>query len=169
MRTRLQTLATSGLSLAVILALQVVGLPNLLTGIAVNAVLIFAVGFIGWRYAAIIGLLSPVGGFLSGHVPAVMYPVIPVIMVGNLCFIVVYSRSQKMFWLPRLLLPAVIKALLIFLIGMAVINWLEIAEKVKWLIVPVLGIQFLTALAGIFLGEKLLEQLKPYDQAASGS
>lgn len=159
MRSRLQNISLTGLSLALILALQIVGLPNLLTGIAVNAIFVFMVGYSGSRPALFIGLLSPVGGFFSGHLPAIMYPIIPVIMAGNLLFIAAYAGLKKYFWLPRLLLPALVKALFIFALGMALINWLEIAGQVKWLIVPVLGIQFITALIGIFLGEKLLAQV----------
>ena len=159
MPNRLKTLAYTGLSLALIMALQIVGLPNLLTGIAVNAVFIFTICFLGLRPALFLGFLSPVGGLFSGHLPAVMYPVLPVIMVGNLGFIFVYSHLKQSGRLLRYLIPSAVKAVWIFAVGMLVIQFMELSGNVKWLIVPVLGIQFLTAFAGTLVGEKLGTQL----------
>ena len=151
-------IAVTGLILAMVLALQMIGLPNLLTGAVVNAVFVFMIGYAGARNAAVIGLLSPVGGLFSGHLPAIMYPLIPVIIAGNLIFIISYAWLRKSSWPIRYLVPAIAKAALIFSVGMGVINYLQIAQKVSWLLFPVLGIQFFTALAGIFFGEKLLNQ-----------
>jgi hypothetical protein len=57
--------------------------------------------------------------------------------------------------------------LFIGIVGFALIKWLEIAEQVKWLVVPVLGIQFVTALVGIILGERIFVALFPVRQDSS--
>lgn len=159
MQNRLKMIAVTGLVLAMVLALQMIGLPNLLTGVVVNAVFVFMVGYAGARNAAVIGLLSPVGGLFSGHLPAIMYPLVPVIIIGNLIFIIIYALLRQSVWPVRFFVPAGAKALLIYCVGMAVINHMAIVQKVSWLIFPVLGIQFFTAIAGIFCGEKLRDQV----------
>ncbi|MEW6710531.1 MAG: hypothetical protein AB1403_11965 [Candidatus Riflebacteria bacterium] len=155
----MKSLAITGLTLAVVLAVQMIGLPNILTGVAVNAVFIFLTGYLDFRSALVVGFLSPVGGFFSGHLPAAMYPLIPVIMVGNVAFVSLYSILKNRHWLLRFIAPSLVKSLLIFAAGIGLIKWLAIGEQVKWLVMPVIGIQFFTALAGIFIGERICDQL----------
>lgn len=155
----LKSLAQTGLSLALLVAMQVIGLPNWITGIAVNAVFIFVFLQLGLKFAAFLAILSPVGGLVSGHLPAVLYPLVPVIIVGNLLLISIYSPLKNRNLFLRLILPSLFKASFIFLIGMNIISWLEIGEKLKWLALPVLGIQFITSCGGILLGEKLFSAI----------
>ncbi len=142
-----------------IMALQMIGLPNILTGVAVNAVFIFLIGYLDFRYAFVVGFLSPVGGFFPWHLPAAMYPSIPVIMVGNIAFVSLYSILKDRHWLLRYIAPPLIKSLVIFAAGIGLIKWLALAERVKWLVMPVIGIQFFTATAGILIGERICDQL----------
>ncbi|MFZ5949699.1 MAG: hypothetical protein ACOYXC_03275 [Candidatus Rifleibacteriota bacterium] len=159
MQNRLKSVAITGLTLAVVLAVQMIGLPNILTGVAVNAVFVFLTGYLDFRSAFVVGFLSPVGGFFSGHLPAAMYPLIPVIMLGNVAFVGLYSFLKARHWVLRYVFPSLIKSLLIFVAGIGLIKWLAIGEQVKWLVMPVIGIQFFTAIAGILIGERICDQL----------
>ncbi|GAB4279460.1 MAG: hypothetical protein Kow0029_23350 [Candidatus Rifleibacteriota bacterium] len=152
---RLGILAQTGLFLATILAVQFLSLPNWLTGSAVNAVFIFVFLHLGRRYANFLAVLSPPGALISGHLPPVMYPLLPVIIIGNLLLINTYFLLFKGKIFARYLVPSLSKAAFIFVAGMGLIRWFDIGEKVKWLILPVIGVQIVTALAGIFIGEKL--------------
>jgi hypothetical protein len=64
-------------------------------------------------------------------------------------------------WLVRIFIAAIAKSSFIGLLGYSLLYWLEILAKVKWLILPVLGIQFITAFLGALLGERLNRSLAP--------
>ena len=151
------TVAMAGVSLAMILAVQLLHLPNILTGIAVNSIFVVVSKRVGFRSALSIGLLSPLGGILSGHLPVVLYPLLPVIVVGNIIFIFCYALLRNSHIVARTLLPAISKASLIAGIGLLVIHQLDLGSKTHWLVFPILGIQLLTAVVGIILGEQLLQ------------
>lgn len=156
-RQRLASLAQVGLLLAVLLAIQVIGLPNLVTGSMVNAVFVFALYFTGLRGALLLAFLSPFGGILSGHLPAPMYPLLPVIICGNFVFVWACKIGAGAGFLIRVFLPAALKGAIICVAGLALVQTLGLADQVRWLVVPVLGIQFFTALIGIVAGEKLFQ------------
>lgn len=145
----------TGVFLAVLLTVQVMGLPNLLTGTVVNAILIFVSLRLGVRYALILATLSPVGGIVSGHLPAPLYPVFPVIVCGNYLLLVSYWLLRSRNLLMRSTLPALCKAVEIGGAGYMIVQILHLGEKVAWFLFPVLGLQFFTALAGLILGEKI--------------
>lgn len=159
MQSRLRMLTSAGVCLAVVLALQILGLPNPVTGVAVNAVFVFLIHYMGMPAALIVGLLSPVGGLISGHLPAILYPVLPAIIAGNLVFIAFYGMSKERFWLIRYFLPSAAKGGLIYWLGSAIIAWLDIADKAQWLITPILGLQFFTAFVGILIGERVSRRI----------
>lgn len=147
--------AQTGVFLAVLLAVQVVGLPNLLTGTVVNAVLVFVSLRLGVRYALVLATLSPVGGLISGHLPVPLYPVFPVIVCGNYLLLVSYWLLKSRNLLIRSVLPALFKAVEIGGAGYMIVQILHLGEKAVWFLFPVLGLQFFTALAGLILGEKI--------------
>ncbi|MBR4570653.1 MAG: hypothetical protein IKO19_08350 [Candidatus Riflebacteria bacterium] len=159
-KNRIRNITLNGIMLAVIVALQVVNLPNLLTGVIVNSILVFVSIYIGLKSAFVLCLLSPFCGFITGHVPILMYPVLPMIALGNLLLVIVLSKLAKRSLILRLLIPACIKALVIGVGGMLLIN-IFIPDKLSdFLLFTVLGIQFFTAVPGVFLGIKLAEKFK---------
>jgi hypothetical protein len=159
-RKGIRLLAVTGLSLALLLAMQMLGLPNLVTGVAVNGIFIFVLFYAGLKAAIFLCVLSPIGGLVTGHLPPIMYPLVPVIVVGNLFFVVFFFRFLRFSRFFRTLLAATAKSLFIFFAGSGVLSLLNLTDKVKWLIVPILGIQFFTAFAGAMLGEKLYEAIE---------
>ncbi|MBU1106946.1 MAG: hypothetical protein KKB51_09790 [Candidatus Riflebacteria bacterium] len=154
-RTPLVIVSQAGVFLAVLLAVQMLGLPNPVTGTLVNALLIFIMLNLGARYAVMLAILSPVGGIISGHLPAPLYPLLPVIMSGNVLLLAIYALLRNLPALVRYVVPAAIKGIMIWGAGVMIIDSLKLSDKVQWLILPVLGIQFFTAAAGLLLGEKL--------------
>lgn len=157
MRRELTAASQTGVFLAVLLAIQVLGLPNFITGTIVNSIFIFVLLHTGFRHALFLALLSPIGGVMSGHLPAPMYPILPVIICGNFLLVGVYKIFYQYNPFFRLVIPAACKGLLIFGAGYMIIQILSLGEKVKWLVIPVLGIQFFTAIAGLMLGEKFFQ------------
>ena len=159
-KKRIRSITLNGIMLAVIIALQAVNLTNLLTGVSVNSILVFVSIYIGLKSAFVLCLLSPFCGFITGHVPILMYPVLPMIAIGNLLLVIVLFKLAKRSLILRLLIPACIKALVIGVGGMLLIN-IFIPDKLSdFLLFTVLGIQFFTAVPGVFLGIKLAEKFK---------
>jgi len=158
-RQKLAVAARTGIFLAVLLAVQLVGLPNPVTGTIVNAIFIFVLLCNGLRHALVLALLSPLGGIISGHLPAPMYPVLPVIVCGNLALIGLYFILAKHSMPLRLVIPALAKGAIIGGAGYAIVQILGIMATARWLLIPVLGVQFFTAVAGLFVGEKLFQSL----------
>ena len=154
MRSKLVAASQTGVFLAVLLAVQAVGLPNLVTGTLVNSVFIFVLLHTGFRSAVFLALLSPVGGVISGHLPVPLYPLLPVIICGNLLLVGFYRLLCQQSVFIRWLIPSGCKALLIGGAGLAIINILNLTAEAKWFFIPVLGLQFFTALAGLAVGEK---------------
>ena len=146
--------------LAVIMALQAINLPNLVTGVLVNAILVFVYIFSGIKSAVLICLLSPFCGFITGHVPVLMYPVVPMIVLGNCTLILLLSKLEKKSMFIKLFVPALIKAAIIGVGGFMLVN-IFLADKTgNFLLFSVLGIQFFTAVPGVLLGLKLAEKFK---------
>lgn len=154
-KKRINTIALNGILLALILALQMVNLPNLVTGVVVNAVLVFILLYSGLRAAVTICLLSPLGALITGHMVGPMYPILPVIALGNVLLVVILKKiHNKATWM-KLILPSLGKALLIGFGGMMVVKFFVPDNLANWLVLGVLGIQFFTAVPGIWLGIKL--------------
>lgn len=151
-------LVQTGVFLAVLIALQSLSLPNLVTGVAVNAVFVFAVLRIQCGHALILAFLSPLGALISGHM--LSYPMLPVIMLGNIILTLVYSALLKSGVFLRILLPALCKALFIWAAGMAVISYFNLNEAAKLIALSVIAIQFFAAVLGIFVGERLSRLVK---------
>ena len=158
-KRKIYTVAMAGVSLAMILAVQLINLPNIITGIAVNSIFVVVSKRVGFRSALSIGLLSPFGGMVSGHLPVPLYPLLPVIVVGNIVFIFSYSLLRKNSLVARVAIPAVSKGSLIAGIGYLAVQQLNLGDKAQWLAMPILGIQILTAAVGIIIGEQLLKSL----------
>jgi hypothetical protein len=78
-----------------ILAVQMLGFPQLITGTMVNAGLLLAAVICGPAYALGIGISTPAVALARGILPAVLAPMIPFIAISNgvlvLCFYGLYK------------------------------------------------------------------------------
>jgi hypothetical protein len=154
-------IATTGVLLACILAIQALRLPTPIAGVMVNAVLIYAVLLMNPAHAATLATLSPLGAFVTSTLPAPLYPLVPVIIGGNLIYVFLYGATQKKSLLHRTLAPALFKGIFMGAIGFWLVQYLGIAHKVKWLLIPVLGLQSLTAALGTLVAERAWQQSAP--------
>ncbi len=154
-KNKIRAIAITGIMLAITVALQAINLPNIITGVIVNSFFVFVFYYVGLKSAITLSFLSPLFGFLTGHVPVLMYPVLPMIALGNILMVVALSKLQnKSVWL-KLLLPSSLKALVIGIGGKYMIS-IFIPDKIQsFLLFSVLGVQFFTALPGIWFGMKL--------------
>lgn len=159
MRQGIVMVARTGLFLAVLLAVQMLGLPNFVTGTIVNAIFIVTLLLTGLRHALFLALLSPIAGIFFGHLPAPMYPVLPVIICGNFVCIGTYQFFSTSGNPIRFVLPAALKGLMIGVIGYLIIQKFGVADQVRWFLLPVLGMQFITAFAGLLAGEKFYQAM----------
>ena len=159
-KNKIRNLALNGIMLALIVAVQSINLPNLITGVIINSILVFVSLFIGLKSAIVLCLLSPFGGFITGHAPTVLFPVLPVIAIGNVLLVVfVKTLSNKPIWL-KIIVPALIKALVIGFVRMLMIQIFKPEKIADFILFMVLGIQFFTAVPGIWLGIKISEKAK---------
>lgn len=97
-------LARVGVLLALALIVPMLGLPQPVTGPAVNAVLLLAALEVGPAGAASIGLITPWIALIRGQLPAPLAPAVPFIMAGNATIVLVYwlvvrlTRSRTLEW-----------------------------------------------------------------------
>jgi hypothetical protein len=59
----------------------------------------------------------------------------------------------------RVLFPALLKGFLVSFVGYSLLGYLNLTSTLQWLIIPVLGIQFITAALGIALAEVLYRHI----------
>lgn len=98
--------------LAITLAFQLLGLPQPLTGPAVNAMLILSTLSMGSVGAALIGMLTPVIAFIRGILPPPLGPAIPFIILGNWALVFTFASLQKINKYLALLAGSIFKLLI---------------------------------------------------------
>ncbi|HHV55327.1 MAG TPA: ECF transporter S component [Firmicutes bacterium] len=87
-------LTRSAVLLALAVAVQMMGLPQLVTGSAVNTVLYLTTWAAPPLYGVLVGSLTPVIAFWRGIMPA--GPLVPFIAVGNGILVLVFWASQRL-------------------------------------------------------------------------
>ena len=87
-------LTRTAILLAITLAFQMLGFPQMVTGPAVNAMLLLSGTYVGGLGAVIIGLLTPWIAFVRGILAPPLAPMIPFIMLGNAILVIIYVISR---------------------------------------------------------------------------
>lgn len=87
-------LTRTAILLAITLAFQMLGFPQMVTGPAVNAMLLLSGTYVGGLGAVIIGMLTPLIAFVRGILAPPLAPMIPFIMLGNAILVIVYVTSR---------------------------------------------------------------------------
>lgn len=98
---RLRWVTRTALLFALVIVIQMLGMPQLVTGPLVNMVLFLATFFEGMGSGVVIGFFTPWVAFSRGILPPPLAPMIPFIMMGNALLVVVFSifRSRRgMVW-----------------------------------------------------------------------
>jgi hypothetical protein len=76
---------------------QMAGLPQPVTGPAVNAALFTAALWLGPWYAVAVGMCTPVVAFARGILPAPLAPMIPFIALGNGLMVGLFALAGRRF------------------------------------------------------------------------
>ena len=96
-----KTVFISRLALLVSLTLviQVLGLPQPITGPLINMLLFLTTTLLGWIAGVILGCLTPLTAVIRGQLPAVLTPLVPFIALANailvLAYFLVYFKILK--------------------------------------------------------------------------
>jgi len=88
-------LTRTAILLAITLAFQMLGFPQMITGPAVNAMLLLSGTYVGGLGAVIIGMLTPFIAFVRGILAPPLAPMIPFIMLGNAILVIAYVISRS--------------------------------------------------------------------------
>lgn len=122
-----------------------------LTGPAINAILIMAVGYAGIYSGVLLGILTPILAFTQGIMPLMI--VVPFIMGGNVLYCLGYYLLQKKNGLLGICLGALLK---FSFFALAVNFIIEVPPKVSY----ALGVpQLITALTGGVIAWVILRYL----------
>lgn len=158
----------AGVMLALALALQNLRLPNLMTGALVNAIFTVTLAVAGLRSALLLAGLTPVGAFLTGHLPPPLILLTPVIVPGNIVYVVLTGIFRERTLLGEAVVAPAAKALVIGVGGVLLTRWTSMPPETQALLWGIVGIQFFTAVAGTLLGEAVVSRVArgPKDQTA---
>jgi hypothetical protein len=142
--------------MALTLAIQMMGMPQYVTGPLVNTMLYVAAVFVGIWGGVAIGLITPVVAFWRGILPPPLGPMIPFIALGNVILVIVYGLLEKRNKYVAVVAASIIKYLVL---AGAVRLIVAVPPKIAQMMqVP----QLITALAGgaiaILLSEILIRR-----------
>ena len=119
-----------------------------ITGTIVNAALFISAVFLGRRGAVLIALVPSIFSLSVGLLPAVLAPMIPFIMTGNIILILVFdSLRKKNYWLG-IISGSLFKFIFLASISSAVIDLLLKKEIAPQVAIMMSWPQLLTALSG---------------------
>jgi len=158
-RTLLADSVTAGLLLALALAVQNLRLPNPITGTIVNAIFVVAVSVSGLRSALLLAGLTPVGAFLTGHLPPPLVLLLPVIIPGNIIYVVVCASFRSRSLTGETIGASAAKATLIGAGGFILSRFMSWPAGTIALLWGIVGIQFFTAVAGVVIGETVARRI----------
>ena len=126
-----------------------------LIGSLLNAVMVLAAWHTGSRWAAVIGLLLPVGAFLQGQLPLVL--MLPVVAAGNVIYMLGAAHWQHS---RAVYLTPVIKAIVLYAGTVAVIRLVDLPPQVAAVLLFMMSWpQLVTGTLGIILARRILCRL----------
>lgn len=136
------------------------GYHQAIAGPIINATLFVSVILLGTQNAILIGLIPSLIALSYGLLPAVLAPMIPFIMAGNVILILCFGfLKEKNFWLG-IISASILKFLFLFGTSSIVVDLLlkkEIASKVAMMMsYP----QLFTALAGGIIAYLFLKSIR---------
>jgi hypothetical protein len=91
-----------------VLGIVALGLPQLITGTLVNAVLFTMAEYVGMEYAVTLGIFTPLCAMISGVLPLPLLAMAPVIALANAVLVVSYGLLKR-FTVFGLIVPAILK------------------------------------------------------------
>jgi hypothetical protein len=109
-------IARLALLLGVALCITNLGMPQAISGVLVNALLLFAVEWAGIRTAMLVGMVTPLGAAISGVLPLPMIAMIPFIAFANAILVNVYMSILQRSRVAAVVLAAIVKFGVLFAI-----------------------------------------------------
>ena len=160
-------IARLGLLLSFTLVIQMAGLPQPITGPLVNTVLFLATWMFGPLAGILIGSLTPLVALFRGQLPAILAPMVPFILAGNVSLVLIFYLIAKALreysvirWMLSLLSASAVKTLLLYGAVIFIVPHIageRLPTPVEWMMsLP----QFVTALIGGIL-TYLLVKVQP--------
>jgi len=137
-----------------------------ITGPVINAIFILALFMVGIRSALVVALVPSLMALSGGLLPAVLAPVVPFIMIGNVIFILsadwFYNNltdEKRGYWLG-IIIGAALKFLFLYL-SVSFISRLLIKQELAVKVAQMMSWpQFFTAIAGGLIAWGILKWLK---------
>jgi len=143
--------------LAFTLMVQMLGIPQPVTGPLINLVLILTVLLLDIKAAVLVGILTPLIALWRGQLPSILAPMVPFIMAGNAMLVILFglgkkisknSRFRLLFNLSGVAISSFIKFIIIYSSARLIIPLLfgiQFSEKILMMMaLP----QFITAIVG---------------------
>ncbi len=120
---------------------------QLLTGSLVNAALFFAAYYLGFQAAVLISLIPSIIALSIGLLPAVLAPMVPFIMVGNIILVTTFHCLKERIWIAAFL-ASLLKFAFLFTASFVVAEIISKEEIVSRVLTMMSWPQLFTALAG---------------------
>lgn len=157
-----RNITRTGILLALTLAIQLFKLPQLITGVGVNAMLLITVMTVGVVQGSLIGSITPVVALMVGIIKPPMAPVLPFIIASNITIVVVYHLLRNKNTYFALVVAAFAKFLLLFGAVKLVLGSMLPAPIMEKVAVTFGITQFFTAIGGGIVALLVVPLIKNY-------
>ncbi len=128
-----------------------------ITGPLVNATLFLSVLLIGTKGAVMIAVIPGIIALSTGLLPAIMAPILPFVIIGNIFLVMVFDKLKKSYW-TAVISASLIKFAFLFLTSSIIANIIlkddiviKVATMMSW---P----QLVTALAGGLIARLIMNK-----------
>ncbi len=141
---------------------------QIITGSIINAILILSTVLIGIRSAVLISLFPSVIALSSGLLPAMLAPVVPFIMIGNILLVITFdffwnnSENKKIAYISGIIFGAIFKFLFLYLSVNIIVKLLVKQELIVKVAKMMSLMQLTTALVGGVLALIILKMFKKF-------
>lgn len=154
-------LAIHIVGLAVIFWLMKNLLPLIVLGTLVNFVMVLTTLVHHPVWGVVVGLLIPLLGTRTDHMPKDTWMLLPFLSGGNLALLSVYSARTMRPLFDRVIVAAISKTLVVAVGCAVILIGMKLPGRSRDRIWTALKVQAFTALAGTFMAERMFAQFYP--------
>ena len=153
----------------VAVGMVMLGMPQMITGVIVNMILILCTEKCGLEKAVILGMVTPIVAAFSGILPVALLLMIPFITIGNAIYVSIYSMLSERNRATAVITGAFLKFIFLFAAVSLIMTrpiMLVIGSRPQSVPIPaaIVGMmsypQLFTALVGGLLAVSILEVAK---------
>ncbi len=131
-KSRTQNIAILGLLLSLTITIQLAGLPQPITGPVINAIFFICTFLLGLKSGLILAFVSPFSALIRGHLPPILFPLLPFIITGNAALVFVYHFIYNKLFYNKI--AGFISANCAGILAASIVKFLIIASAVNWAI-----------------------------------